>query len=505
MVAASTLRRFTSAPATGHGVTISALHPAYRSGRTIFPSRVFDPDEVERLLKDGHQQRKLGKIVQKGPRRGWPIFSLTLEERATCPRTCKAWGFCFDPATQVLCADLAWRRIDQLAAGDSIVGFDEEPAPGKDRLFRYATVEALREVSKPRVVVRTIRGTITVTGDHLFLARRKQSTIAGRKGWQWLRADSLGGTDQILFLSEPWEQDFSYDAGRVRGFVEGEGTVSLRSENGFRKSRLSYAQLPGPLFDQITDAFERLGFRIARRQVISGVVGSRVAHGDLVGGWREVLRFLGRIRPTRLLANAEGLLEGHSVAGRGSVQADVLSVSEAGEGPVYEIATSTRTLVANGFLAHNCYGNNSHAAERITAGDVTMAVLWDELADLETEHPGGFMVRLHILGDFFSEVYVDFWRQALDAFPALHVFGFTARDPHEDPIGEALFDLAMANWDRFAIRFSGAAGELWASRIGDDDPDAITCPAQTDETGQRCCATCALCWQSQRSIAFRRH
>lgn len=243
MTTDSTLRRFESAPPTGHGVAISALHPAYRSGRTIFPSRVFDPDEVARLLKDGHQQRKIGKTVQKGPRRGWPIFTLTLEERATCPRSCVAWAF--------------------------------------------------------------------------------------------------------------------------------------------------------------------------------------------------------------------------------------------------------------------CYGNAMHAAERVTAGPETMARLWQELADLEAEHPAGFLVRLHILGDFFSEVYVDFWRQALDAFPALHVFGFTARDPHGDPIGEALFDLAMQQWERFAIRFSGMAGPLWASRIGEDDAEAIACPAQTGATA--CCATCALCWQSQRSIAFRRH
>jgi hypothetical protein len=56
---------------------------------------VFDPDEVQRVLKDGHQSRKIGKFVTKGPRRGWPLFTLTLEERATCPRSCKAWAFCY--------------------------------------------------------------------------------------------------------------------------------------------------------------------------------------------------------------------------------------------------------------------------------------------------------------------------------------------------------------------------------------------------------------------------
>jgi hypothetical protein len=238
----SSLRRFTTTAPTGHGIAINALHPAYRAGRTIFSSRVYDPGEVARVLKDGHQSRKIGKVVQKGRLRDALIFTLTLEERATCPRTCKAWGI--------------------------------------------------------------------------------------------------------------------------------------------------------------------------------------------------------------------------------------------------------------------CYGNNMQAAERIVAGAELERALWSELEALQGAHPSGFLVRLHVLGDFYSLAYVDLWRRALLAFPALHVFGFTARDP-EGEIGRALFDMATAGWDRFAVRFSGMAGPLWASRIGDDDAEAIACPAQSGKAD--CCATCALCWTSQRSIAFARH
>lgn len=225
------------------GVELSALHPAHRSGRSIFPSRIFDPDEVGRVLKDGHQSRKIGKFVAKGPRRGWLIFTLTLEERATCPRNCQAWSF--------------------------------------------------------------------------------------------------------------------------------------------------------------------------------------------------------------------------------------------------------------------CYGNNMQAAERMVAGDALEAQLGVELADLQLRHPGGFLVRLHILGDFYSEQYVRFWTSALEQFPALHVFGFTARLPGT-PIGDLLLDLAGNQWSRFAVRFSGMRGPLLGSQLKpDDDPESIDCPAQTGAT--ECCATCALCWSSTRSISFARH
>lgn len=246
MVALSVLHRLPKTHGRGRmgQIVLGALHPAYRTGRSMFTSRVYDVDEVVRVLKTGHQSRKIGKIVQKGTRRGWPIFTLTLEERATCPRSCKAWGF--------------------------------------------------------------------------------------------------------------------------------------------------------------------------------------------------------------------------------------------------------------------CYGNNMQAAERIVAGPELEDALAFELEQLQADHPDGFMVRLHVLGDFYSTGYVEFWKQRLKLLPALHVFGFTAHDPVNSRIGSALLDLVTNQWDRFALRFSGLEGPLLGSQlIPATHPDAIQCPAQTDATD--CCATCALCWQSKRSIAFARH
>lgn len=243
----ATLRRFGTLAAKGRGVTLPAYHPSVRAGRSIFPSRVFDPDEVQRVLKTGHQSRKIGKVVTKGKRRGWPIFTLTLEERATCPSSCAAWAF--------------------------------------------------------------------------------------------------------------------------------------------------------------------------------------------------------------------------------------------------------------------CYGNNMQAAERITHGAELMAALERELADLQVRHPAGFMVRLHVLGDFWSTDYVAFWSAMLERFPAVHVFGFTAHGPQSE-IGRALALMtADHGWARCAIGFSGLDHfEDRASHVispGEKPAHAIVCPAQTG--GTDCCATCALCWHSERSIAFWRH
>jgi hypothetical protein len=152
----------------------------------------------------------------------------------------------------------------------------------------------------------------------------------------------------------------------------------------------------------------------------------------------------------------------------------------------------------------SCYGNNMPFAHRIHDDGTLTRRLWGELASLNAEHPNGFLVRLHVLGDLYSPEYVDFWRQALDDFPALNIFGFTARQPG-DPIGRAVIELVRDRYERFRIRFSGLAMEEDGAVVVDRKEEAIgvICPAELDP--DRCCATCALCWNSNKTISFLRH
>ena len=153
-----------------------------------------------------------------------------------------------------------------------------------------------------------------------------------------------------------------------------------------------------------------------------------------------------------------------------------------------------------------CYGNNMQAAERISPGEDLEARIYLEVKALAARHPAGFIVRLHVLGDFYSERYVALWGALLALCPSLHLFGFTAHEP-TSTIGRAVALLAADyGWERAAIRFSGQPHEDRAARTvepGERDPDGILCPAQTGATD--CCGTCGLCWQSQRSIVFGRH
>ena len=70
-------------------------HPAVTEARTLFPGTVREPTERDWLLKSAERNRKIGSHVTKGKLAGFPIYSLTLEERASCPRSCEHWRSCY--------------------------------------------------------------------------------------------------------------------------------------------------------------------------------------------------------------------------------------------------------------------------------------------------------------------------------------------------------------------------------------------------------------------------
>jgi hypothetical protein len=53
------------------------------------------PDNHVMMLKSGGNNKKLGRRIKKTAWAGAPIFSLTLTERDTCPRSCHHWEDCY--------------------------------------------------------------------------------------------------------------------------------------------------------------------------------------------------------------------------------------------------------------------------------------------------------------------------------------------------------------------------------------------------------------------------
>lgn len=179
---------------------------------------------------------------------------------------------------------------------------------------------------------------------------------------------------------------------------------------------------------------------------------------------------------------------------------------------IYSLTLTERATCPRDCNAFNfCYGNRSPWSIRWPAGAETEDKIERELAELQERHPEGFLCRVHQLGDFYSVEYVNKWEGWLDRFPALHVFGFTAR--HDDEIAAAIQRLAEKDWSRWAIRSSDAKQHgMPSSKVISHGAvaDGIMCPAQSekDDGGRRsqCCATCTLCWSApNKMILFSPH
>lgn len=175
--------------------------------------------------------------------------------------------------------------------------------------------------------------------------------------------------------------------------------------------------------------------------------------------------------------------------------------------PIWTLTLTERATC--GPCAHkmDCYGNASLNAHRQQHGEKLNARIFAQLKDLQRDHPDGFVVRLHVLGDFYSVEYVRFWQLMLNRITALRIYGYTARDPKK-LIGDSILRMMQAYPSRVAMRWSDYEWDdlprTVSIKSAEDCPaDSFVCPAQTQKTA--CCSTCAACWDSTKRVAFLNH
>jgi len=172
---------------------------------------------------------------------------------------------------------------------------------------------------------------------------------------------------------------------------------------------------------------------------------------------------------------------------------------------IYSLSLEERkTCPTSCFHWKTCYGNNMPFAHRFMGNDALMKRLDDELNILSTKHKEGILIRLHVVGDFFSVNYVKFWKKMLGKYSNISIFGYTARTPFSN-IGKEISILRSLEWDRFSVRFSNSFEKLSANSqdlLG--NKQGIICPEQLDKTKN--CASCGLCWNNKvDNIIFKTH
>ena len=179
--------------------------------------------------------------------------------------------------------------------------------------------------------------------------------------------------------------------------------------------------------------------------------------------------------------------------------------------PLYHLALEERRTCPRDCPVYDvCYGNSMTKMRRWRHGPKLLRFIRADLDWLDCRRTSqrGYVLRLHLLGDFYSVAYVQFWLRMLKDHPKLHIYGYTARQPNA-PIGQLIARERDHNWKRFAIRTSESdlaekSTEVIRfapvmSRIG----TARVCPA--DQGKGTICAKCGLCWDTTTKILFPLH
>ena len=157
----------------------------------------------------------------------------------------------------------------------------------------------------------------------------------------------------------------------------------------------------------------------------------------------------------------------------------------------------------------DCYGNNMPFAHRFDVSPDLLPAIHGNIVRLRNKHPMGIVIRLHVLGDFYSPEYVNFWAEMLEAWPNLCLFGYTAR--WGDDTQYAIHTQLNRGYpSRCVIRYSRNMeyDETLTARYAADetfDGAAFTCPEQTGKADS--CADCGLCWSSgaTKTVKFLSH
>jgi hypothetical protein len=264
-------------------------------------------------------------------------------------------SYCVTPETRILTSDLRWVRADSIKSGDKLIGFDENPPKRYgQRKLKETTVEDVGVIERPCYEISLSDGTkITCSEEHQWLV----FTAGSRTVWK--QTKDLVSTDRIYRVCNVWDDTpHDYRLGYLSAAFDGEGC--LTQVNG-KIQQLTFAQRRNNMMSQVEKYLTDFGFDYNstycdKRKIALGQ--DPVYKLFIKGGRRELLRFLGSVRPQRLLNNFNPNDLGTVRCSNGKLGSDVHprvnSIKFVGTKKVIPIRTTSRTYVAEGLASHNC-------------------------------------------------------------------------------------------------------------------------------------------------------
>ena len=267
------------------------------------------------------------------------------------------FGGCFVAGTRVLTKDLRWKPIEKVTVGETLLAFDETPRqPNKQRHWRGTTVTAQHcRMAKVVRVTFDDGSQVTCTPDHPFLSWGSSDP------WRPIVPPRRGKRRYgrvVRRVLPTWNDDDTREAGWLAGFYDGEAHLRVRNSPPRHGLSLGVAQNPGPTLNEAVHYLRAKGFTPGK----SHSMGEKCVRVNLLGGVAETLRFLGQIRPERLIRH----LNAHDDIGAmyKLAMTRVVNVEPLGVAPVYNLTTTTRTFIAEGFAVHNSPDKMLEEAQR---------------------------------------------------------------------------------------------------------------------------------------------
>lgn len=243
------------------------------------------------------------------------------------------YDFCLAPGTLITTLHKGCIPVEQLVPGDELIGFPES-FNLQTSSFEKSIVEVNKQLRRECYLIETDQGNITASADHLFVARTKNIPKKIGEGMRWIRAAEIAPGNLIGFTIRPWSNVDLTDSW-LAGMFDGEGWAT--------NTNVGIAQNFGPVADRIRSELNKLEVSFREHKA-----GDNLCSFVVKGKW-EAFRLTSMLNTTRI----NWSVIGRKLCGKSSKPARVLKVTPLGEQTVWATQTTTRTLIANGFLSHN--------------------------------------------------------------------------------------------------------------------------------------------------------
>ena len=271
---------------------------------------------------------------------------------------------CLTAGHRILTADLRYIPVEQLREGDKLLAFESNQPKGKLRRKWIESEVIGNSPIRAEVYELSLSDgtTLQATGEHPFLIKatgREYRWRTVRQMYKYLHyADGKRNRNPFIQFNRilpVWETNKSYEAAYLAGFFDGEGSCSQR----LKECRNNWAER---IFSVSASQKNNIVLATVKKYLSKLRIPFSVSNKykedpDMFnlfvrGGIAQCLRFLGEIRPKRLLEN-------FSVSKLGSIRTShkdnttIIDIQPIGIQTVWALGTTSGTYISEGFLSHN--------------------------------------------------------------------------------------------------------------------------------------------------------